>query len=53
MANDTFSSRIDEKLQKQIKRYCIDRGIKIQTFIEQAVICFFEKEGRYGKKSTK
>lgn len=54
MSNETFSTRLDKKLTLRIKRFCVDNGIKIQSFIECALLTELELRGdNYDKKSTK
>ena len=47
--NSTFSSRIEERLAKQVKDFCFKKNIKVQEFLEEALIDKLNKDGRYEK----
>lgn len=44
-----FSSRIDPKIGKDVKDFCIQAGIKIQRFLEDALVKELQERKRVKK----
>ena len=53
MKTKILSSRIEERLVNFVKRYCIDNGIKIQSFITEALITELELRRHDGEQPFK
>lgn len=51
MADVHFGVKIPSDLKKTLVDYCIKDGIKIKTFVKNALIEKLEKVGRYGTSS--
>ncbi len=43
---ETTSIKIDRRLWKEVKKYCIDKNITISELIEKLLKAELEKEGR-------
>lgn len=56
MEDTIISARIDKKLYKAVTKYCKDEGIKVKSFIQDALNCELvlrDKELKYVPKSSK